>query len=163
MKENPACVQAGPKQHWYCPPRNDENWNRWRIDRDRHRPWPGERASSWRARTIATTKLWPAACGCRRPSSVSGAARFVAERVAGLFDEPRVGAPRQITDDKVEDVIIRTLETTPRGATHWSTRAMAKATGFSHMTISRVWHAFGLQPHRTETFKLSPDPQLIEK
>jgi transposase len=90
-------------------------------------------------------------------------ARFVAERVAGLFDEPRVGAPRQITDDKVEDVIIRTLETTPRGATHWSTRAMAKATGFSHMTISRVWHAFGLQPHRTETFKLSPDPQLIEK
>jgi transposase len=90
-------------------------------------------------------------------------ARFVAERVAGLFDEPRVGAPRQITDDKVEDVIVRTLETTPRGATHWSTRAMAKATGFSHMTISRVWHAFGLQPHRTETFKLSPDPQLIEK
>jgi transposase len=90
-------------------------------------------------------------------------ARFVADRVAGLFDEPRVGAPRQITDDKVEDVIIRTLETTPRGATHWSTRSMAKATGFSHMTVSRVWHAFGLQPHRTETFKLSPDPQLVEK
>jgi transposase len=90
-------------------------------------------------------------------------ARFVGDRVAGLFDEPRVGAPRQITDDQVEDVIIRTLETTPRGATHWSTRAMAKTTGFSHTTISRVWHAFGLQPHRTETFKLSPDPQLIEK
>src|SRR6266446_3989080 len=90
-------------------------------------------------------------------------ARFVADRVAGLFDEPRVGAPRQITDAKVEEVVIRTLETTPRGATHWSTRAMAKATGFSHMTINRVWRAFGLQPHRTETFKLSPDPQLIEK
>jgi transposase len=90
-------------------------------------------------------------------------ARFVAERVAGLFDEPRVGAPRQITDEKIEQVVIRTLETTPRGATHWSTRAMAKATGFSHTTISRVWRAFGLQPHRTETFKLSPDPQLIEK
>jgi transposase len=90
-------------------------------------------------------------------------ARFVADRVAGLFDEPRVGAPRKITDAKVEDVVIRTLETTPRGATHWSTRSMAKATGFSHMTVSRVWRAFGLQPHRTETFKLSPDPQLIEK
>jgi transposase len=90
-------------------------------------------------------------------------ARFVADRVAGLFDEPRVGAPRQITDEKVEQVVIRTLETTPRGATHWSTRGMAKATGFSHMTINRVWRAFGLQPHRTETFKLSPDPQLIEK
>ncbi len=90
-------------------------------------------------------------------------ARFVADRVAGLFDEPRVGAPRQITDEKVEEVVIRTLETTPRGATHWSTRAMAKAAGFSHMTINRVWRAFGLQPHRTETFKLSPDPQLIEK
>jgi transposase len=90
-------------------------------------------------------------------------ARFVADRVAGLFDEPRVGAPRQITDEKVEEVVIRTLETTPRGATHWSTRTMAKAAGFSHMTINRVWRAFGLQPHRTETFKLSPDPQLIEK
>ena len=90
-------------------------------------------------------------------------ARFVADRVAGLFDEPRVGAPRQIPDAKVEEVVIRTLETTPRGATHWSTRAMAKATGFSHMTINRVWRAFRLQPHRTETFKLSPDPQLIEK
>src|SRR6266542_4335385 len=90
-------------------------------------------------------------------------ARFVADRVAGLFDEPRVGTPRQITDAKAEEVMIRTLETTPRGATHWSTRTMAKAAGFSHTTISRVWRAFGLQPHRTETFKLSPAPQLIEK
>jgi transposase len=90
-------------------------------------------------------------------------ARFVADRVAGLFDAPRVGAPRQITDAKVEEVVIRTLETTPRGATQWSTRTMAQAAGFSHTTISRVWRAFGLQPHRTETFKLSPDPQLIEK
>lgn len=90
-------------------------------------------------------------------------ARFVADRVAGLFDEPRPGTPRHITDDTIEAVIVRTLETTPRGATHWSTRGMAKATGFSHMTISRVWRAFGLQPHRTETFKLSPDPLLIPK
>jgi transposase len=90
-------------------------------------------------------------------------ARFVADRVAGLFDEPRPGTPRQISDADIEAVIIRTLETTPRGATHWSTRGMAKATGFSHMTISRVWRAFNLQPHRTETFKLSPDPLLIPK
>jgi len=89
--------------------------------------------------------------------------RFVQARVAGLFDEPRVGAPRRITDAQIEAIIVRTLETTPRGATHWSTRDMAKATGLSAMTISRVWRAFGLQPHRTETFKLSPDPQLIEK
>ncbi len=90
-------------------------------------------------------------------------ARFVADRLAGLLDEPRPGAPRQVTDAQVERVVVRTLETTPRGATHWSTRGMAQATGLSRMTISRIWRAFGLQPHRSETFKLSPDPLLIEK
>jgi transposase len=90
-------------------------------------------------------------------------ARFVRDRLDGLYDEPRPGAKRTITDDQVEDVIVRTLETTPRGATHWSTRDMAKAVGLSHMTISRIWGAFRLQPHRSETFKLSNDPQLVEK
>ena len=90
-------------------------------------------------------------------------ARFVADRLDGLLDEPRPGTPRTISDDQVEEVIIRTLESTPKGATHWSTRGMAKTTGLSHMTISRIWKAFGLQPHRTETFKLSPDPLLVEK
>jgi len=90
-------------------------------------------------------------------------ARFVQGRCDRLYDEPRPGTPRQITDAQIEAVIVRTLETKPRGATHWSTRGMAKATGLSAMTISRVWRAFGLQPHRTETFKLSPDPLLIEK
>ncbi len=89
--------------------------------------------------------------------------RFVRARLDGLYDEPRPGAPRTIADADVERVLIRTLETTPRGQTHWSLRGMAKATGLSRMTISRIWHAFGLQPHRTETFKLSPDPLLIEK
>jgi transposase len=89
--------------------------------------------------------------------------RFVVDRLAGLLDEPRPGAPRQISDAQIEDVIVRTLETTPRGATQWSTRDMARATGLSAMAISRVWRAFGLQPHRSETFKLSPDPQLIAK
>src|SRR6059036_3285290 len=89
--------------------------------------------------------------------------RFVRQRLDGLYDEPRPGAPRTITDDHVEQVIIRTLETTPRGATHWSTRDMARAVGLSRMAINRIWHTFGLQPHRTETFKLSNDPLLIEK
>lgn len=90
-------------------------------------------------------------------------ARFVEQRIEGLYDEPRPGAPRQITDAQVEDVIVRTLETTPRGATHWSTRDMAKTAGLSHVSIGRIWQSFGLKPHRTETFKLSPDPLLIEK
>lgn len=90
-------------------------------------------------------------------------ARFVADRLAGLLDEPRPGAPRRLTDTQVEQVVVRTLEATPRAATHWSTRGMAQATGLSRMTISRIWHAFGLQPHRSETFKLSPDPLLIDK
>lgn len=89
--------------------------------------------------------------------------RFVTRRVDGLYDEPRPGAKRSITDAQVEQVVIRTLETTPRGATHWSTRAMAKAVGLSHMAIARIWRTFGLQPHRSETFKLSPDPLLVEK
>ena len=89
--------------------------------------------------------------------------RFVRQRLDGLYDEPRPGATRTITDEQVEQVIIRTLETTPRGATHWSTRAMAKTVGLSHMAISRIWRTFRLQPHRSETFKLSNDPLLIEK
>ena len=89
--------------------------------------------------------------------------RFIVDRLDGLYDEPRPGAKRSITDAQVEDVIIRTLETTPRGATRWSTRGMAKAIGLSQTAISRVWHTFGLQPHRSETFKLSNDPLLVEK
>jgi len=89
--------------------------------------------------------------------------RFLTQRLDGLYDEPRPGAKRTITDDQVEQVIVRTLETTPRGGTHWSTREMAKAVGLSHTAISRIWHTFGLQPHRTETFKLSTDPLLVDK
>ena len=89
--------------------------------------------------------------------------RFVAQGLDGLLDEPRPGAPRRIGDDQVEAVVVKTLETTPRNATHWSTRSMAAATGLSRPTVSRIWRAFGLQPHRTSTFKLSNDPQLVEK
>ena len=89
--------------------------------------------------------------------------RYLERGIDGLFDEPRPGAPRQISDDKVEEVVVATLETTPKGATHWSTREMAQRTGLSHSTIGRIWKAFGLQPHRTETFQLSKDPLLVEK
>lgn len=90
-------------------------------------------------------------------------ARFLKTRLEGLYDEPRPGASRRVSDTQVEQVVIQTLESTPRGETHWSTRGLAKATGLSRMTISRIWHAFGLQPHRSDTFKLSPDPLLIDK
>ena len=89
--------------------------------------------------------------------------RFLRARVEGLHDEPRPGAPRKVSDAQVEKVVIQTLESTPRGQTHWSTRGLAEATGLSRMTISRIWRAFGLQPHRADTFKRSPDPLLIEK
>lgn len=90
-------------------------------------------------------------------------ARFVEARLDGLLDEPRPGAPRKISDDEVEAVVVRTLESTPKGATHWSQRGMAKAVGLGHDSIARIWKAFGLKPHLTETFHLSKDPLLVEK
>jgi transposase len=89
--------------------------------------------------------------------------RFIVNRLDGLLDEPRPGAPRTISDKDVERVITLTLESIPRDATHWSTRSMAKASGLSQSAISRIWRAFALQPHRSETFKLSTDPLFIEK
>jgi transposase len=89
--------------------------------------------------------------------------RFQERRLDGLLDEPRPGAPRKINDQEVEQLIAMTLESTPKGATHWSTRTMAKATGLSQSAVSRIWRAFSLQPHRQETFKLSKDPLFIEK
>jgi len=89
--------------------------------------------------------------------------RFLAKRLDGLLDDPRPGAPRTVSDAQVDDVVTRTLESTPRDATHWSTRAMAERCGLSQTTVSRIWRAFGLQPHRTETFKVSPDPLFVEK
>jgi transposase len=89
--------------------------------------------------------------------------RFVEDRLESLVDEPRPGAPRTIADAQVEDVITRTLESKPEAATHWSSRGMAQATGLSQTAIVRIWHAFGLQPHRSETFKLSTDPLFVEK
>jgi len=89
--------------------------------------------------------------------------RFAKRRLEGLVDEPRPGAPRTITDEQVEQVITKTLEETPTDATHWSTRGMARATGMSQTAISRIWRAFGLKPHLDQAWKLSTDPQFIEK
>jgi transposase len=89
--------------------------------------------------------------------------RFRRERLEGLADEPRPGAPREIADAQVEAVVTRTLESLPPQGTHWSTRSMAQASGLSHMAVARIWRAFGLQPHRVESFKLSADPFFVEK
>ncbi|WP_327727478.1 IS630 family transposase [Streptomyces sp. NBC_00487] len=90
-------------------------------------------------------------------------ARFVQYRIAGLGDMPRPGGPRTVTDEQVAAVVTKTLESTPKNATHWSTRSMAKETGLSQSSVSRIWRAFGLQPHRSETFKLSTDPYFVDK
>jgi len=89
--------------------------------------------------------------------------RFAKKRFDGLDDEPRCGAPRKIGDEKIAEVVTKTLETMPADATHWSTRSMARTSGVSISTVHRIWNAFSLAPHRSETFKLSSDPQFVEK
>jgi transposase len=101
--------------------------------------------------------------GCARQTVSRWRGRFARRGLDGLHDEPRPGKPRSISDQDVERVIVKTLEEQPRDATHWSTRSMAAATGMSQTAVSRIWRAFGLKPHQTETFKLSPDPQFIDK
>jgi transposase len=101
--------------------------------------------------------------GISRPTVTKWRNRFAARRLEGLLDEPRPGRPRTITDEQVERVVITTLESKPKDATHWSTRSMAKAVGVTPDAVLRIWHAFGLQPHRQQTWKLSQDPQFIEK
>jgi len=105
----------------------------------------------------AALGIWPQTVGKWR-------ARFVRDRLEGLADEPRPGAARKITDEQVEAVITRTLEEAPtNNDTHWSTRSMAKAVGLNQTAVSRIWRAFGLKPHLVDTWKLSKDPQFIEK
>jgi transposase len=101
--------------------------------------------------------------GVYRPMVRKWRGRFAEHRLDGLSDEPRPGQPRKITDEKVEEVIVKTLESTPKNATHWSTRSMAREVGLNQTAISQIWRAFGLQPHRQGTWKLSKDPLFIEK
>lgn len=89
--------------------------------------------------------------------------RFLEGRMAALYDEPRCGAPRTINDAAVEDIVTKTIEATPKGRTHWSTRNMAKHAGISHSTVGRIWRTFGLKPHISDSYKMSPDPQFVAK
>jgi len=101
--------------------------------------------------------------GVGRPMVTKWRSRFAEGRLDALVDEPRPGRPRTISDAQVEEVIVKTLEATPKDATHWSTRSMAAEAGLSQSAVSRIWRAFGLQPHRSETWKLSKDPLFVEK
>jgi transposase len=101
--------------------------------------------------------------GIHRAMAAKWRSRFARQRLDGLTDEPRPGRPRTISDEQVEAVIVKTLETTPKDATHWSTRSMAREVGLTQSAVLRIWRAFGLQPHRQETWKLSRDPQFVDK
>jgi len=101
--------------------------------------------------------------GVCKPTVGKWRERFQEQRLEGLADEPRPGAPRTIGDEKIEEVITKTLEQKPAQGTHWSRRSMARATGLNHDAIGRIWRAFGLKPHLEETFKLSSDPWFTEK
>jgi transposase len=101
--------------------------------------------------------------GCTRAVVNKWRRRFLQQRLEGLYDAPRSGAPRTVSDEKVEELVKLTLEERPQGATHWSTRSMAKRVGIGRQMVSDIWRAFGLKPHRTETFQLSTDPLFIDK
>ncbi len=103
------------------------------------------------------------ALGISKPTVGKWRSRFLVRRLDGLLDAPRPGAPRKVSAAQVERVVALTLESTPKGATHWSIRTMGERAGVSRSTVNRIWRAFGLQPHRAETFKLSTDPLFIEK
>src|SRR5438105_13616799 len=109
------------------------------------------------------SKAIAARLGCNESTVGKWRGRFARRGFDGLHDEPRPGKPRSIGDEDIERVIVKTLEESPPNATHWSTRSLAAATGMSQSAISRIWRAFGLKPHQVETFKLSPDPQFIDK
>jgi transposase len=111
----------------------------------------------------STNTAVAARLGVSRQSVITWRSRFLAHRLGGLVDAPRSGAPRRVGDDVIEHLITLTLEEQPVGATHWSTRSMARRVGLSQTMVTRVWRAFGLQPHRSEAFKLSRDPAFVDK
>ena len=130
----------------------------------RGRVWRSARGSCWRARRGETNTAVAAAARGRGADGAPWRGRFAERRLDGLLDEPRPGRPRKITDEQVEEVIVKTLESAPPdGGTHWSTRRWPPRSGLSQTAVSRIWRAFGLQPHRVEHFKLSTDPLFVEK
>jgi transposase len=134
------------------------------------RRWTSAQALALRARIVlvASEGLWSngeiaEALAVSRPTVTKWRNRFAQRRLEGLADEPRPGKPRTIIDQQVEAVVTKTLESAPKNATHWSTRSMGREVGMTPDAVMRIWHAFGLQPHRQETWKLSKDPLFIEK
>ena len=141
-----------------------ETLERWaRRPKSAQRPWRRAVGLCWAAPAERPTGRSPASSACTRTRCRGGCRRFLDRRLDGLHDEPRPGAPRTISDDDVKRVVVKTLEEQPDDATHWSTRSMAKATGMSQTAVSKIWRAFGLKPHLVDSFKLSPDPQFIDK
>ena len=132
------------------------------LERWARRP-KSSRALAFRCRIVLaagegrSSKEIAAELGCNPPTVGRWRGRFAQRGLDGLHDEPRPGKPRSISDADVARVIVKTLEEQPSDATHWSTRSMAAATGMSQSAVSRIWRAFGLKPHQTETYKLSPD------
>ena len=126
-------------------------------------------AMATRARIVLNCEQGMSSADVARKLQITGATvgkwreRFREFGLEGLLDEPRTGAPRRITDRQIEEVVTKTLESMPSNSTHWSMRLMAEETGLSQNAIVRIWHAFGLQPHRVENFKFSKDPQFVEK
>lgn len=146
-----------------------DNEDREALQRWRRR-WTSSHGLAMRARIVlesatgATNVAVADKVGCSPQTVGKWRQRFIDHGIDGLLDEPRVGRPREVDDAKIEQIIVETLETTPPGgSTHWSTRDMAARVGLSQSTISRVWRTFGLKPHLTETWKLSKDPQFIDK
>ena len=139
------------------------------LERWARRPTTGQ-ALALRCRIVlaaaadATNQVIAAELGCNATTVGKWRSRFAEKRLDGLLDEPRPGQPRKITDELVEKVIVTTLETVPDdGSTHWSTRSLAAKAGLNQTAVSRIWRTFGLKPHRIEDFKLSTDPQFIDK
>ena len=139
------------------------NWRRCLVVARRRRGLRGGLGSSWRRRKGWRTRRSPFVSRRARTPWASGVAAMRRRASTVLYDEPRPGAPRQIGDDAIAEAVRLTLEETPPDATHWSLRSMARASGHAPSTIHRIWRAFGLQPHRSETFKLSSDPFFVEK
>jgi transposase len=138
------------------------------LERWARRP-KGSQALAFRCRIVLaaaegrSSAAIAAGLGCTGSTVGRWRGRFARQGLDGLHDEPRPGKPRTISDEDVERVIVKTLEEQPANATHWSTRSMAAAAGMSQSAVSRIWRAFGLKPQQTEAFKLSPDPQFIDK
>lgn len=155
--------QGRPKARLVVAPRERETLERWMRRRKTAQALAVRARIILRCATGRTNQVVARELGVTHQMVGKWRARFVARRLDGLLDEPRPGTSRRLSDATIEAIVVKTLESTPRDATQWSVRAMAKASGIGATSVHRIWRAFALQPHRTETFKLSTDPLFVEK